>query len=946
MKTNTKTKKKFKLFDKSTGNIPSGNITYIIAFVIPVVIFIALYYVREMFPFGSNCYLRSDMYHQYAPFFSELWHKIRTGENLTYSWDIGMGTNFTSLYAYYLASPANWLIALFPQKYMIEIMNGLIILKLAGSSLSLTYYISKHFNTKSVSIALFGFFYALSGYVAAYSWNIMWLDCIILVPLIMLGLERLVNENKCFLYCITLGLCIYTNYYIAIMVCLSVVLYFIVLIISFKGTKSFVIYLKKFLNFGIFSLLAGGLAACLLLPEFYTFSLSASSDISFPKKLTLYFSILNMLTRHLIDVPVHLGLEHYPNIYCGVAVFLLLPLYMMDKKVDLKEKIGKSAILLVFLTAFNLNIPNFIWHGFHFPNSLPCRQSFIYVFFLLTMCYEAFSHIKEITTKKLGAAFWIAFGLLILIEQTFAIDDTYNFKTVYISALFIIIYALFMLIHIKTNWKIPVMLFCAFSAVIIECTMNMESTGLGTTSRTSYLLDYNAVETVTDTVAKNDNSFYRMDKIFGARSKNDGAWHNYRSISTFSSTSNAGMSSFLGKLGFEHSTNAYGCNGGTLVTQSLFSTKYVISNRILKESKLREFFTGSDGEFIYRNNYTLPIGFMTYGDVNQWVPSTAGGSGIENQNLLVQNLTGVTNVFTLTMENASDSSFTIKPVKNGHLYLVVKNTGCDSVTATINDSSYTYSNLKNNNRIVDIGYVEVNDNVTVSSDTTINASVYTLEEDRFISAFNTLNNNSMEVTSFSTTKITGKIKPTNDATLIFSIPYDGGWSVYIDGKKVPTVELYDALLSVKVTSGEHTITLKYTPVGLVKGILITLLCILILAGIYVFNRLRELKRINTKHWPVIIRELIDPKDVIYKKKKKKEIPTVSYKIYNKDGEVDSEGITDDGITEEHIADDSIPDDVIISDHIPDDTILDDGILDSLNDFDNLDSDDIQDDNSQ
>ena len=157
-------------------------------------------------------------------------------------------------------------------------------------------------------------FYALSGYVAAYSWNIMWLDCILLLPLIMLGLEHLVNENKGFLYCITLGLCIYTNYYISIMVCMSVVLYFVVLMISYDGLKHPKIYLKKFLNWCIYSLLAGGLAACLLLPEMYTFSLSASSDISFPKTLTCYFSVLQMLTRQLMDIPVHLGLEHYPNI--------------------------------------------------------------------------------------------------------------------------------------------------------------------------------------------------------------------------------------------------------------------------------------------------------------------------------------------------------------------------------------------------------------------------------------------------------------------------------------------------------------------------------------------------------------------------------------------------------------------------------------------------------
>ena len=133
----------------SKKSILNSNLTYVIAFVLPLIMMAALYYTREIFPWGSDCYLRSDMYHQYAPFFSELWHKIRNGESLTYSWDIGMGTNFTSLYAYYLASPANWFIVLFPQKYMIEIMNSLIILKIAGSSLAITYYITRHFDTKN-----------------------------------------------------------------------------------------------------------------------------------------------------------------------------------------------------------------------------------------------------------------------------------------------------------------------------------------------------------------------------------------------------------------------------------------------------------------------------------------------------------------------------------------------------------------------------------------------------------------------------------------------------------------------------------------------------------------------------------------------------------------------------------------------------------------------------
>ena len=110
---------------------------------------------------------------------------------------------------------------------------------------------------------------------------------------------------------------------------------------------------------------------------------------------------------------------------------------------------------------------------------------------------------------------------MLFIEQVFAVDETYDFTIVYLSGAFILIYALLMVIHIKHDFRVPVILFITFSLCIIECTINMDSTGIGTTSRTSYLLDYDAVKTVTSTVAEDDSSFYRMDKKFGSRSNND-----------------------------------------------------------------------------------------------------------------------------------------------------------------------------------------------------------------------------------------------------------------------------------------------------------------------------------------------------------------------------------------------------------------------------------------
>ena len=396
-----------------------------------------------------------------------------------------------------------------------------------------------------------------------------------------------------------------------------------------------------------------------------------------------------------------------------------------------------------------------------------------------------------------------------------------------------------------------------------------------------------------------------MDKKFGSRSNNDGAWHNYHSMSTFSSTSNGAMEKFLGKLGFEHSFNAYKYNGATLVTESLFSVKYAISNRILTESPLRTYYTGDDGEFIYKNTYTLPIGYMTYNDPYGWEGSEAIGSGIDNQNSLIKNLTGISNVFTLTYENSTDTGFEVKPVKAGHLYMITKNTACDTVTVTIHGSEYTYKDLKKGGTIIDLGYATPEDVIVVSADTSMNASVYTLETSRFKEAFNILNNNSLNVSEFTNNKIKGTVNADKDATLICSIPYDKGWSVYIDGKKVETNDIYGAFISVHVPAGEHNITLKYTPVNLISGCIITSLCIIILIGMYFFKRMCRMNVISTDSWPVLIQELICEDDVILMDRRKTK----------------TQSICDDDINPH---DSPMP--------------LDDFSLDELDDFDNLDSD--------
>ncbi|MBP5282424.1 MAG: YfhO family protein, partial [Lachnospiraceae bacterium] len=236
-----------------------NRVTLLAAFLLPFLAMLAILVFNGVYPFGTKTMLDSDMYHQYMPFLKEYVKMVRAGQSIDYSWKVGIGSNFLALYIYYLASPTNWLVFLVPEKFIIEFMSFFVIVKigLAGFT-SCLFLRSRATSEQNPVMVAYGslvasVFYAMSGFMAAYNWNVMWLDCVVLFPLILIALHRLVFKGKMGLYVITLGLCIYTNFYISIMICLFLVIYFIYLFIMEKRSFSMV------WKFALGSLLAGGL---------------------------------------------------------------------------------------------------------------------------------------------------------------------------------------------------------------------------------------------------------------------------------------------------------------------------------------------------------------------------------------------------------------------------------------------------------------------------------------------------------------------------------------------------------------------------------------------------------------------------------------------------------------------------------------------------------------
>ena len=797
-----------------------------IAFLAPVLIMVIIFIQRGIFPFGDQTYLRTDLYHQYAPFFSEFRHKLQSGGSLLYSWDIGLGVNFAALYAYYLASPLNWLLILCPKGLVIEFITVMIVLKTGLCGLTFAWYLKKKCRSNSIGIGFFGIFYALSGYMAAYSWNIMWLDCILLFPLIVWDLEQLVKKGNGFFYCVTLGLSILSNYYISIMTCVFMVMYFFCLLILEKKitVKSVA---AAGIRFGIYSLLAGAMAAFVLLPEVAVLTTTASGDINFPKTLTSYFTIFDMIARHIACVETEIGLDHWPNLYCGTAVLMFFLLYLACRKISVKEKAVYCGLLLIFFASFSVNVLNFMWHGFHYPNSLPCRQSFIYIFLMLFLCFRAFMYLKRTPRHHIACAFWGSICFVLLAEKMVE-QEHFHFSVFYVAILFLAMYA--GLIYMYRSGRRERAALLALALVCVEAAVNTTVTSVPVTSREAYVRDNEEVRLLMEYLEP-AKDFYRVEKK-SRKTKNDGAWMNFPSVSLFSSTANADLTTFFKRMGCEASTNAYSITGSTPLVDSLLSVKYALYSEEVPNTTILEYMRESGGTYLYENLYTLPLGVVVPRDLdNNWQYDMSNPAEVQND--LCQVL-GLENVLIWEESTVNGAACTFTPDLPGEYYAYVTNKKVKEVTASLPSGEKKFNNV-DRGYLLELGNLLDGNEVTLTCETEnaqMQVEIYRFSDTALMAFHEKMTRSPYHLTSWTDSRLSGTVHAEEAGALFLSIPYDEGWTVTIDGEEAETYKIFDAFTAVNVPEGDHEVTLTYFPGGLKAGLMISVTAVVILVSLY------------------------------------------------------------------------------------------------------------------
>ncbi|MDE5792845.1 MAG: YfhO family protein, partial [Oscillospiraceae bacterium] len=343
-----------------------------------------------------------------------------------YSWRTGLGTNFLSLMAYYIASPLNLLSVFMNLENLRDGMMVILMLKFSFAGFFMAKCLRYVFHKNDLSITMFGIMYALCSYMVGYYWNTIWIDTVAMLPLVMMGLTMLVREGKYRVYVISLAVALFSNYYIAYFICIFTVIAFFCLClyenINFKK------FFKRFALITGSSLLGAGLSSFILLPTLFALQLTYSINNTFPKTISFYEKWRDIVSNMLAYTEVT-SKDGLPNLYCGLLPVLLLGVFLIAKKIRIREKISSVLILVFLVVSCNMNYLNFIWHGFHFTNMLPYRFSFLFSFVVLIMGYRAYQVLLEeklhilhwVAMLLIGAGFcWLAYGSGIQEEENHA----------------------------------------------------------------------------------------------------------------------------------------------------------------------------------------------------------------------------------------------------------------------------------------------------------------------------------------------------------------------------------------------------------------------------------------------------------------------------------------------------------------------------------------------
>ncbi len=628
---------RFKRFIRKIRQKPTSYLIY--AFIIPVVLNYIIYLAMEIHPFGNGSVLVLDLNGQYVYFYEALRNAVYGQMSMIYSFCRALGGEFMGIYAYYVASPFSYLVALFPQERILDALLIIFLMKTGIAGFNFGFYLhrtSKKIN--KLSIITFSILYSLTTYAVIHQHNSMWIDAMMWLPLLTLSIEELIKNFKYKRFVILLALTMMSNFYIGYMVCIYVAAYFFYYYFSRNEKwlnnphKEPHHFRRSFLRIAGTSALGIGISMVVVATAYYSLQFGKNTFSTPNFTPSLRFDFMDFLTKFLPGSYDTVRPEGLPFVYCGVITLLLLPVYFLSKKFSSREKALSAAFIMFFVMSFFISTFDLIWHGFQKPNWLNYRYSFMLCFFLIVLAYRGYEEIQHAKTGTIvtGGSLWLLF---ICVAQKFEfhsyverIDGTIQFdqplkdiETVWFSAICFIAFMIILCMAIKSRSKQTISLIvCIFVCLEVFCNGICSCVEFGDdviySSYSSYNDFISAIRPVTDELLEEDTGFYRFEKN-AHRKYCDNMALRIRGLTNSTSTLNRSTITFLHQLGYASKSHWSKYLGGTPVNDSLLGIKYVLANEKNSQTLYYENAGGSVTTYgnteytYYRNPYALSIAY-------------------------------------------------------------------------------------------------------------------------------------------------------------------------------------------------------------------------------------------------------------------------------------------------------------------------------------------------
>lgn len=820
-------------------------------------------YLLKITPFGDDSLVFLDAESQYIRFLSYLRSVFAGENNLFYTFSKNMGGDMLSLAAYYLLSPFNILLACFPVEELPLAFTVIVVLKLSACGLSYYHAASRLYGHKSIHLA-FSTAYALMAYNTVYCWNIMWLDGVILLPLMSLGLTRLWKQGKWGVYALTIALGLITNFYIGYMLCGASVLFFLVLMILEKGSLRE--KLPVFGKYAAASCIGGFAGAPVWLPAVLSLlggrAGAGNPALDFAHVYGFSGFPAKFVSGTLSWAEVVMG---QPNVFCGSAVLLLVGIFFLRRGTPVKAKVAAAAVILVFLASFRVERLDIIWHGFSPNRSFNYRYSFLFAFLLIRIAHHTLLHSEKCSWKSLVPAFLAVAAIFgyVLLRNGAGLGLVSN-------VLVLVVCGGLLLLSRKraAAFSLVFTILCVaemgFSLYLNWDTMTRELAHL---SRQSYVETLHSAQPSLDYIRDKDDGFYRIEQSIRG-TQNDPIQFQYNGLSHFSSAEKSGVMTFLEKMGFK---NCYGVwsyysFGSTADADALLGVKYIMSFQPLAEIKGYPLLDVVNGIPIYENPNALPVAMVADRDVRQvgvdsgdyFALHNAIWSGIRGEQTQVLHPQSDVQV---TFENLREEEpgcgyyvkldeqapagvrFAFTADRNLPLYAYfTSGTDDQDVFIRVNgvDKGIYFHSMRWD--MFHLGTFEPGDMVTVEMEVTKNeldfGQGYFYYEDLLAlsQAADDIRETSVELNRRSSSRLAGSFTAEEDSLLLFTIPYDSGWQVKVDGQPIPAEPVLDCLLAVPVGAGTHSFELTFLPEGFFPG------CVLLVTALFLAGGLTFLER--------------------------------------------------------------------------------------------------------